>query len=113
MKNHKVPSDYVSVRAVSGVVVPVKQTKRGFRFANEQVRVLKSGQVLYLRSRYDLAADTVVHSLRTQSHGKGVEVARCKAVPVSQAGSALSRLYARKPFEYVLYVPYFEWTEGD
>jgi len=109
-KKHVVPSDFVKVSASVGSRVPASTSKRGFRFANEQIRILKSGQVLYLRSKYDLASDTVTHSIRTQNHGKGVQKLRAKAVPVAQAGSALDRLYKKMPFEFVIYVPYMEWT---
>lgn len=112
MKKHLVPCDYVVVS-----VGPVRHStttaskKKGFRFANEQVRIIKSKKIAYLRSRYDIVKGTVTHSLRTQSHGNGVEIVRAKPEPIAQAGSALDRLYKRVPFEFVVYVPYMSFDE--
>lgn len=111
-KVFRVPSDYVVFHGSVHAVVPAVKSKRGFRFANEQIRLLRNGKIAYLRSKYDVDAGKVTHSIRTQNHGKGVRLASAKPEPIQQAGSALDRLYKRMPFEFVLFVPYMNFEKG-
>lgn len=109
MKNHKVPARLKVVK-VGGSKVPVT-TVKVVRFSEEQVRLVSSGAIAYLRGRYDVKRGKVVFSLRNQKGGKGRMIIKGREYRIARAGVARDAVFKLMPFYVVHYEPYMEFKK--